>query len=159
MNFRNKISFPADFVLFHLTETDDSFLQVWERQRFNVFKVISKLTDIKIKAEFRRKIRLLCPWIVSSKSGEFFLMWVQLTVHKALNYAVYVCMCAYSVVSNSATPSAPLSMEFSRQEYWSSLLFSFPGNLLDPRIKPVSLASPAWQASSLAAEPPLWIGP
>ena len=96
MNFRNKISFPADFVLSHLTETDDSFLQVWGRQRFNVFKVISKLTDIKIKAEFRRKIRLLCPWIVSSKSGEFFLMWVQLTVHKALNYALCVCVCVHT---------------------------------------------------------------
>ena len=31
---------------------------------------------------------------------------------------------------------APLSMEFSRQEYWSGLPFSSPGDHLDPGIKP-----------------------
>ena len=31
---------------------------------------------------------------------------------------------------------APLSMEFSRQEYWSGLLFPSPGDLPDPGIKP-----------------------
>ena len=35
---------------------------------------------------------------------------------------------------------APLSMEFSRQEYWSGLPFSTPGALPDPGIKPVSPA-------------------
>ena len=35
---------------------------------------------------------------------------------------------------------APLSMEFSRQEYWSGLPFSPPGDLPDPGIKPRSLA-------------------
>ena len=37
---------------------------------------------------------------------------------------------------------ALLSLEFSRQEYWSGLLFSTPGDLPDPGIKPTSLASP-----------------
>ena len=37
----------------------------------------------------------------------------------------------------------PLSMEFSRQEYWSGLPCSPPGDLLDPGIKPTSLNSPA----------------
>jgi len=31
-------------------------------------------------------------------------------------------------------------MEFSRQEYWSELPFPSPGDLPDPRIKPMSLA-------------------
>ena len=31
---------------------------------------------------------------------------------------------------------APLSMEFSRQEYWSGLSFPPPGDLLDPGIEP-----------------------
>ena len=35
---------------------------------------------------------------------------------------------------------APLSMEFSRQEYWSGLPFPAPGDLLDPGIEPGSLA-------------------
>ena len=34
-------------------------------------------------------------------------------------------------------------MEFSRQEYWSMLLFPPPGDLLHPGINPSSLASPA----------------
>ena len=38
---------------------------------------------------------------------------------------------------------APLSMEFSWQEYWSGLPFSSPGDLLDPEIEPVSLTFPA----------------
>ena len=37
---------------------------------------------------------------------------------------------------------APLSMGFSRQEYWSGLPFPSPGNLPDPGIKPTSLMSP-----------------
>ena len=36
-----------------------------------------------------------------------------------------------------------LSMGFSRQEYWSGLPYSPPGDLPDPGIKPSSLMSPA----------------
>ena len=59
-----------------------------------------------------------------------------------------VCMCVLSHVQLFATPGtvacqARLSVDFSRQEYWSGLLFSTPGDLPDPRIKPVSLESPA----------------
>ena len=43
---------------------------------------------------------------------------------------------------------APLSMGFSRQEYWSGLLCSPPGDLPDPGIKPTSPVSPALQADS-----------
>ena len=38
---------------------------------------------------------------------------------------------------------APLSMGFSRQEYWSGVPFPPQEDLLDPGIKPESLASPA----------------
>ena len=44
---------------------------------------------------------------------------------------------------------APLSMGFSRQEYWSGLSFSSPGDLPDPGIEP---RSPALQADSLPTE-------
>ena len=40
---------------------------------------------------------------------------------------------------------APLSMGFSRQEYWSGLPFPSPGELPNPGIKPVS---PALQADA-----------
>ena len=47
-------------------------------------------------------------------------------------------------------PQAPLSMKFSRQEYWSGLPFPPPGDPPDLGIKP---GSPALQADSLS-EPP-----
>ena len=51
----------------------------------------------------------------------------------------------------NCSPPAPLSLEFSRQEYWSGLPFPFPGDLLDSEIKP---GSSALQADSLSSEPP-----
>ena len=45
---------------------------------------------------------------------------------------------------------APLSMGFSRQEYWSGLAFPSPGDLPDPGI---GSGSPALQADSLLSEP------
>ena len=44
---------------------------------------------------------------------------------------------------------APLSMGFSRQEYWSGLSFPSPGDLPDPGTEP---RSPALQADSLPTE-------
>ena len=48
----------------------------------------------------------------------------------------------------------PLSMGFSRQEYWSGLLCPFLGDLPDPRIKPTSLASPALADGFFTTLPP-----
>ena len=53
--------------------------------------------------------------------------------------------CMLSCVPLFATPwtvacQAPMSMGFSRQEYWSGVLFPTPGNLPDPEIKPASLS-------------------
>ena len=62
----------------------------------------------------------------------------------------FVCgLSHFSGVRLCATPwtvdcQAPLSMGFSRQEYWSGLPFPSPEDLPDPGIKPVSLMSPAW---------------
>ena len=57
-------------------------------------------------------------------------------------------MFSRSVVSDSAIPrtvahQAPLSMGFSRQEYWSGLPFPTPGDLPDPGLEPASSESPA----------------
>ena len=59
-----------------------------------------------------------------------------------------VCACPLSHVRPSATPwtvacQAPLSVEFSRQEYWSGLPFPTLGNLPDPGIESIFLVSPA----------------
>ena len=64
----------------------------------------------------------------------------------------------FSCVQLFVTPwtvarQAPLSMEFSRQEYWNGLPFPSAGAFPDPGIKPVSPVSPAFQAHPLPTEP------
>ena len=59
-----------------------------------------------------------------------------------------------SVVSNSVAPwtvacQTLLSVEFSRQEYWSGFPFPPPEDLPNPGIEPESLASPAWAGGFL----------
>ena len=49
----------------------------------------------------------------------------------------------------TVTCQVPLSLEFSRQEYWSELPFPSPGDLPNPGVKP---RSPALQADSLPNE-------
>ena len=68
------------------------------------------------------------------------------------------CLCAQSfshaqlfAISWTVAYQAPLSMEFSRQEYWSVLPFPSPEDLPDPGIEP---RSPELQADALPSEPP-----
>ena len=49
---------------------------------------------------------------------------------------------------------APLSMGFSRQEYWIELPFPPPGDLPNPGIQPGLLSLLHWEASSLPLAPP-----
>ena len=63
-------------------------------------------------------------------------------------------MYVHSVVSDSAIPwtvahQAPLPMKFSKQEYWSGLPFSSPGDLSDPGTEPGSPTSLHWQVVPL----------
>ena len=76
---------------------------------------------------------------------------------------VRVCVCyVFSRVQFFMTPwtvahQAPLSMEFSRQEYWIRLPFPSPGDLSNPGMKP---GSPALQEDPLPSEPlgkPHWL--
>ena len=58
--------------------------------------------------------------------------------------AVFRCVQTFSRVQLFATPwtvacQAPLSMGFSRQEYWSGFPFPLPGYLPDPGTEPESL--------------------
>ena len=59
---------------------------------------------------------------------------------------------SYPTLCNSVdcvAHQAPPSMAFSKQEYWSGLPFSSPGDLPDPGIKP---GSPTLPADSLPFE-------
>ena len=77
---------------------------------------------------------------------------------------IHMCLCVYvhkhylHVLSHvrlfvtlwTVAHQASLSMEFSRQKYWSGKLFPFPGYLPNPGMEP---RSPALQADSLPSEP------
>ena len=80
------------------------------------------------------------------------ILWNSTSYQGLQHTAVLTC----SVMSNSATPwtvahQAPLSMGFSRQEYWSGLPCPPPGDRPNPGIEP---RSPASQVDSLLSEPP-----
>ena len=66
------------------------------------------------------------------------------------------CLVAQScpTLGNAITIScqAPLSMGFSRQEYWSGLPFPSAGDLPNPGMRPESPVSPALQAGSFPVE-------
>ena len=71
-----------------------------------------------------------------------------------LLFIVQVCVLVLSHVQLFATPQtvahrAPLSVGFSRQEYFSGLPSPPPGDLPDPVIEPSALVSPALQVDSL----------
>ena len=85
-----------------------------------------------------------------------------------------VCLLSHSVLSNSLWPpdSSPpdssfhgilqarirVSMEFSRQEYWSGLPFPTPGDLPDSGIKPMSPVLPVSAGVFFTTEPPWKLG-
>ena len=70
-------------------------------------------------------------------------------------YTLHACMLScFSRVQPFVTlwtvaRQAPLSMGLSRQEYWSGLPCSPPGDLSNPMIEPISPASPSLQVDSL----------
>ena len=71
------------------------------------------------------------------------------------------CVRSLSVVSGSmqnpwiVVHQAPLSVEFSRQEYWSGLPFPTPRDLPDPGIETVSLAYPTLAGKFFTTAPPI----
>ena len=87
---------------------------------------------------------------------------------------MYVWVCVLGHIQLFATlwtggHQAPLSMGFSRQEYWTGLPFPTPGDLPDPGIEPASPAlagrfsltalpgEPGYQAEVTALKRPYWI--
>ena len=62
--------------------------------------------------------------------------------------------CPTLVTPRTVALQAPLSMGFSREEFWSGLPFPSPGDLPLPGIEPGSLPSPELQMDSLPLETP-----
>ena len=80
---------------------------------------------------------------------------VYMSLHTYYMYILYMlfaqlCLTLF-VTPWTVAHLAPLSMKFSRQEYWSGLPFPSPGDPHNPWIEP---KSPALQADSFLSEPP-----
>ena len=91
------------------------------------------------------------PAMRSVESTRILFPWDYTRVYLLIGFSSLVCSWPILFVWLFATPwtvarLAPLSMGFLRQEYWSELPFSSPGDLPNPGIEP---GSPAWQADSL----------
>ena len=69
-----------------------------------------------------------------------------------------ICMCMHAqsclTLCDPMACQAPLSMEFSRQEYWIGFLFPSPGDGPHPGVEPMSVASPALAGGFFTIAPP-----
>ena len=77
------------------------------------------------------------------------VMWLNCSASYSTCARVLSCVRLFETPCTMAHQAPPLSMEFSRQEYWNGLLFPSPGYLPDPGIKPMSLHLLHWQVDSL----------
>ena len=70
-----------------------------------------------------------------------------------LGIDLLLCICVQSFLTLQThgllVGQTPLSMEFSRQEYWSGQPFASPGDLPNPGTEHMSLAPPALRVESL----------
>ena len=86
---------------------------------------------------------------------------IDVQLYRIKNYLFWTCMHAKSLQScltfcdpMDLAYRAPMSMGFSKQEYWSRLPCPLPGYPPDPGIKPVSLISLALAGGLFTTEPP-----
>ena len=131
------------------TTSTTSFSQFWDAPHpvffplpFRIFE-LGMLLDVIVADQVAVVTQLSFPAYVQT--------WLYLFMVLAFSWALCMislvamlnaCMFSHSVVSDSiliswaVTLSAPLSLGFPRQEYWSELPFPPPGDLPDPGIKP-----------------------
>ena len=85
-------------------------------------------------------------WWWTGMPGVLQFMGFQRVKHDWVTELNWCMLSCFSCVRLFATPwtvarQAPLSLGFSRQEYWFGLPFPTPGDLPDPGIEPMSLIS------------------
>ena len=92
---------------------------------------------------------------ILDKTITFFL---KLILCPGIHHKCFLCVRSFSCIQLFEAPwtiarQAPLSIGFTRQEYWSGLPFPTLGDLPDPGNKPASLASPALAGRFFTTEP------
>ena len=128
------------------------------------FAVVKMGVWMKINMNPKRYLHLHIHPDIIYNSQDTETAWVLISGWMYKENVVYVqwntCCCAVTkscpTLCNpmDCTCQAPLSMGFSRQEYWSGLSFPPPEDLLDPWTEPTSPVSPALAGRFFTAEPP-----
>ena len=128
-----------EFKLIHMDLANDIYKQP---QKFNLHK-LDILMKFKIE-EFSVVSTSIFDSPIILRSISYFIM-----------YALHTCsvtqLCLTLCKPMTVAHQVPLSMKFSRQEYWCGLPFNSPGDLPNSGIEP---RSPALQADALLSEPP-----
>ena len=112
--------------------------ETWHAAIHGVTKSQTRLKQLSSSSSSSRNIFILFPLI--SLSSFIFVQ-----------FSSVAQSCLTLCYAKDYAHQAPLSMGFSRQEYWSVLPFPSPGDLPNPGIEP---RSPAFQADALTSEPP-----
>ena len=92
---------------------------------------------------------LLKSWLTQNLYNAFKLYFFFPSLIRSLGGGLVANSCPTLATLWTIACQAPLSVGFSRQEYWSGLPFPSPGNLPNPWIEP---RSPTLQADSLPTE-------
>ena len=117
-----------------------------ERMRKDTQSCIKKCTDFGEEVQSFRCV--LVPLRVESERSHWISIVWPLTMSSVALKGMLCMLSCFNQVQLFVTPwtiahQALLSMEFSRQEYWSGLPCPPPGDLPDPGMEPKSLLSPA----------------
>ena len=111
---------------------------------------------MRLKNKWTIQILIVDTALINSYIAWTQLSWMRLGI---FSWGLPVCMlsCVWLIVTPCTVAhvtvalQAPLSMGFSRQEYWDGLPCPPPGDLPDPGIEP---RSPTLQEDTLPSEPP-----
>ena len=133
------------------TIVNNTILHTWKLLREQILKGLITRKQVCKHIWWRTLTRLTMMFVTQCiQTSNYFAVNLKLICAKLFQLCPSLC--------NPMTVAcqAPLSIAFSKQEYWSGLSFPPPGNLPDLRIKPKALASPAlvgrfftWQGCSL----------
>ena len=96
-----------------------------------------------------RTVYIQCICVKGGETTTYEYLYLQeclFTVYHFILIFILILLSCFSCVQLFVTPwtvahQASLSMEFSRQEYWSGLPFPSPGDLINPGIKPMTHVS------------------
>ena len=146
-------------MIFGQTHYSTTWFLIWMMRKGKEKKMATMMKRKKDwKILMKKGIGMKCKFALESYTGHHFdktsdvLSIVGLETFKnGVVGDIVACMLShFSSFQLFATHRAPLSIGFSKQEYWSGLPCLSPGDLPDPGVEP---GSPALQADSLPFEP------